>query len=135
MRKFQPILQDAYCNIPDAIDRSLQEFREFDSAIARALGMTTCLRPEASIMLEIFEANRRGKNLTVSMLGLLDGIAPTTTLRYIDLLQQHGALQRVSHESDQRMRYVVITEPAKQAVQDAIKSTQVSGSASCKRAA
>ena len=90
-------------------DASLCQLRELDEALAIAFEMKTCLRPEVSIMLELYEADRAGKSLTVSVLGLLDGIAPTTTLRYLDLLQKKGAVQRVAHETDNRMSYVELT--------------------------
>lgn len=110
----------------------LRRFHEMDGALAKALGLQTSLKPEASILLELFGADRMGKKLTVSMLGLLDGIPQTTALRYIDLLDQHGALERSPHETDQRMRYVSITAEAQKAIEDAIESVETISSASYK---
>lgn len=120
MRQFSQFKQISDVFVQDKIGIELQRFREFQSAVATALGLTTSLKPEVSLMLELYEADRAGKDLTVTMLGLLDGIAPTTSLRYIELLEKNGALERSAHKTDNRMRYVEITYPAKLAIDEAI---------------
>ena len=104
------------------VDEKLAQLRELDAAVASALDMGTCLKPEVSLMLELYEASRANKSLTVSVLGLLDGIAPTTTLRYLDLLQKKGVVRRVAHETDNRMSYVELTSDAKLTIERALKS-------------
>lgn len=98
----------------------LDEFRASDAALAKALGVNTCMKPEVALMLELYEAGRKGKPVTVSVLGLLDGIAPTTTLRYLEALQKNGAVRRVAHETDNRMTYVELTEAARAAIEAAL---------------
>lgn len=122
MRQYSQFGDISNIRLQDKIALEFQRFRKFDSALATALGLTSSLKPEASLMLELYQADQEGKSLTVTMLGLLDGIAPTTTLRYIDLLAKNGALQRSAHETDNRMRYVEITPPAKLAIHEAIQS-------------
>jgi len=104
----------------DEILSELRGFQQVGSAIAKALELPCSLRPEVSLLLELFEAEKKGKRLTVSMLGLLDGIAPTTALRYVELLEKRGALMRLPHETDHRMRYVKLMPEAKKTLEEAI---------------
>ncbi|UAB79544.1 hypothetical protein INR77_07785 [Erythrobacter sp. SCSIO 43205] len=71
-------------------------------------------------MLELYEAERAGRAMTVSVMGLIDRIAPTTTLRYLEALQSKGAIRRVAHESDNRVTYVRLTQAAKAAIDQAL---------------
>lgn len=122
MRYFRQTHPGNACFRNDTIVNDLRCFKQFAGAIASTLELPCSLRPEVSILLELFEAEKTGTRLTVSMLGLLDGIAPTTTLRYIELLENCGALMRIPHESDNRMRYVELTPEAKKALEQAIAS-------------
>lgn len=119
MRQFgQPYLDPVRFQ-NDAIVGELRGFKNLSAAIAMALELPSSLRPEVSLLLELFESERKGKRLTVSMLGLLDGIAPTTALRYLELLENNRAIMRIPHETDNRMRYVELTPEAKKALEDA----------------
>ena len=100
----------------DTVGAKLDGLRELDAKLASALDLKSCLKPEVALMLELFQADREGRAMTVSVLGLIDGIAPTTTLRYLDMLQKKGLVRRVAHESDNRMTYVELTEVAKLAM-------------------
>lgn len=99
-----------------ADDGSLTDFRTMDVALAAALELNTCLKPEVALLLELYESQRAGRAMTVSVLGLLDGIAPTTTLRYLEMLQKKGLVRRVAHERDNRMTYVELTQSAQEAM-------------------
>ncbi|MEM1050774.1 MAG: hypothetical protein AAGI28_01635 [Pseudomonadota bacterium] len=98
----------------------LDRFRVLDAALAEALDVNSCLKPEVALMLELYEADKAGKAMTVSVLGLIDGIAPTTTLRYLEMLQKKGLATRVAHESDNRMSYVELTDSARAAMDAAL---------------
>lgn len=100
----------------DTVGVKLGGLRELDAKLASAFDLRTCLKPEVALMLELYQADREGRAMTVSVLGLLDGIASTTTLRYLDMLQKKGLVRRVAHESDNRMTYVELTELAKLAM-------------------
>ncbi len=108
---------------PGQTSAQLGQMRTLDTALGRTLGLNTCIKPEVSLMLELYEASRKGKAVTVSVLGLLDGIAPTTTLRHLDALQKKGAVRRVAHETDNRMTYVELTESARAAMDAAFGGT------------
>jgi len=105
----------------DQAGAELDQIRELDAALASALGVNTCLKPEVLLMLELYDASRKGKTITVSVLGLPNGIAPTTTLRYLEMLQKRGFVRRVAHETDSRMTYVELTNPAKAAMDAAFE--------------
>ncbi|MEP1420942.1 MAG: hypothetical protein ABJK59_04130 [Erythrobacter sp.] len=109
--------------MPNSVNCSISvpDFRECDAVLADALGLTTCLKPEVALMLELYEAGNKGKSVTVSVLGLPGGIAPTTTLRYLEALQKKGAVRRVAHETDNRMTYVELTESARAAMDAALR--------------
>lgn len=100
----------------------ITQFREIDAALASALDLNSCMKPEAALMLELYEAALGGTSVTVSVLGLIDGIAPTTTLRHLEALQKRGAVRRLAHESDNRISYVEITQPARAAIDRALSA-------------
>lgn len=101
-------------------DAKLADLRKLDEGLASALGLGSCLKPEVALMLELYEADRAGRAMTVSVMGLIDRIAPTTTLRYLEALQSKGAVRRVAHESDNRITYVELTESARDAIERAL---------------
>ena len=104
-----------------AAEAHLDRLRALDAKLSKALSLDTCLKPEVALMLELYEADRRGKAMTVSVLGLIDGIPATTTLRYLEALQKKGAVRRVAHETDNRMTYVEITEAARAVIDAALE--------------
>ena len=104
----------------DNASAKLKQLIDLDIALAPALGISTCLKPDVALMLELYEAHRSGRPVTVSVLGLTHGIAPTTTLRYLEALQKKGAVKRVAHERDNRMTYVELTDTAISAMDAAL---------------
>lgn len=109
--------EDEGQNGPDA---RLEDLRSLDASLSSALGLNSCLKPEVALMLELYEADREGRAMTVSVMGLINQIAPTTTLRYLEALQSKGAVRRVAHESDNRITYVELTESARAAIDQAL---------------
>ena len=103
-----------------AADTKLHDLRQLDVSLSAMLGLNSCLKPEVALMLELYEAERAGRAMTVSVMGLIDRIAPTTTLRYLEALQSKGAIRRVAHESDNRVTYVRLTQAAKAAIDQAL---------------
>lgn len=103
-------------------DAKLAELRRLDVSMSSALGLNSCLKPEAALMLELYEAEREGRAMTVSVMGLIDRIAPTTTLRHLEALQSKGAVRRVAHKSDHRITYVELTESARAAIDQALEA-------------
>lgn len=120
MRQFTDFNSSEHSDQQTKADARLGQVRELDASLAAVLDSNTCLRPEIALMLELYEASCAGRAMTVSVLGLLDGIAPTTTLRYLEVLQKKGLVRRVAHETDNRMTYVELTEAAKAAIEGAL---------------
>lgn len=105
----------------DEIEAQLDFIRGVDAKLAKALELRTCLKPEVALILELYEAYREGRAVTVSVLGLLDGIPATTTLRYLEALQKKGAIKRVAHETDNRMTYVELTDASRAVIDAALR--------------
>ena len=116
MQPFSEISAPVASSDPKNCEKPLANLKRHDAALADIFGLNTCLKPEVALMLELYEAGQKGRTLTVSVLGLSGGIAPTTTLRYLEALQNKGAVRRVAHESDNRMTYVELTECARAAM-------------------
>ena len=83
-------------------------FRAFNLAISRITNHTCSLKPDASILIELYCAEKQGKALTVSTVGLTVGVPQATALRYLKLLEERGWITRSRHRSDQRVVYVRI---------------------------
>lgn len=132
MRQFSQGLDGIARTTFDRADTPLSQIKEINQAVAKALGLETCLKPEVSILLELYQAEKSGHKLTVTMLGLLDAIAPTTTLRYLALLEERGAIVRFPHEYDGRATYVRISSAAKAALDLAFREKEATLSASYK---
>ena len=101
-------------------DARLTDLRQLDVRLSSALGLNSCLKPEVALLLELYEAEREGRAMTVSVMGLIDRIAPPTTLRYLEALQSKGAIRRVAHERDNRITYIELSESAKAAIEQAL---------------
>lgn len=62
--------------------------------------------PSWDMMLDLYVADREGRRVDVSGLCLASGIAPTTALRYVDLLVDDGHISRVGDEKDGRRAFI-----------------------------
>lgn len=116
MRQFSKFVSSDLSVDDHQLETQLGTLRKLDASLSKTLEINTCLKPEVALMLELYEAGKRGKAVTVSVLGMQSGIAPTTTLRYLEALQKKGAVRRVAHETDNRMTYVELTEGARAAM-------------------
>ena len=123
MREFTKFVSSDLSVDDHQSETQLGTLKKLDASLSKALEINTCLKPEVALMLELYEAGKKGNAVTVSVLGMQGGIAPTTTLRYLEALQKKGAVRRVAHETDNRMTYVELTERARAAM-DAAFSTR-----------
>jgi DNA-binding MarR family transcriptional regulator len=62
------------------------------------------------ILLELRRADRYGEQLAVSDVGILLGLAPTTSLRYVQQLVDGGFVDRVPDAADRRRIYLVLSD-------------------------
>lgn len=68
--------------------------------------------PAWGILLELYEAELRGKRLNASVLGLEAGIAQSTALRWLALLEKMGLTRRTQDALDKRRYWVALTTRA-----------------------
>lgn len=99
---------------------SFDPFLKINDAIANVVSLPTAFRPEVALVLELWEAEKQGKPLTVSMLGLISGIPQSTTLRYLNLLENQGIVSRIAHPSDQRVTYMQLDQEVSAALSRAM---------------
>lgn len=65
-------------------------------------------RPEFSIFLELYIAEKSGEVLSVTNIGLLTGLNATTMLRHVEALEEREWLIRTEDKSDRRKSYIRI---------------------------
>ena len=62
------------------------------------------------ILLELSEAHRTGRDMSVSDLGLQAGVPSTTAQRYLSMLEQDGFVFRRNDKSDSRRSFVYLSD-------------------------
>jgi DNA-binding MarR family transcriptional regulator len=65
--------------------------------------------PAWDILLELFAADCEGRKLSISSVGLSANIAMTTALRWIDVLERDGLVQRQDDPLDGRRRFLTLS--------------------------
>lgn len=101
-----------------------QEFRKFDTEIAHHFSLGSTLKHDIALLMELYDAERAGKSLTISMLGLMSEIPQSTMLRYLKLLEDGKLVQRIPHPSDQRMSFIRLAPEARLAFDRVFASCQ-----------
>lgn len=66
--------------------------------------------PAWDILLELFAADCERRKLSISSVGLAAKIPPTTTLRWIRILEQKGLLKREEDPRDARRTFLSLSE-------------------------
>ncbi|MDQ0251078.1 exosome complex RNA-binding protein Rrp42 (RNase PH superfamily) [Sphingomonas kyeonggiensis] len=102
-----------------------QEDLEQISAVSRAKKMAKekrarsqffsekiCGEPAWDIMLDLFVAKANGMNVSVSSACIGSGVAPTTALRWIAMLEDNNIIFRKFDPEDQRRSFLELTESA-----------------------
>lgn len=89
------------------IDRNpFQQFRKFEKQIAQKFSLGSSLKHDIALLIELYDAERAGQSLTISMLGLMSEIPQSTMLRYLRMLEKSKLVQRIPHPDDQRMSFI-----------------------------
>ena len=65
--------------------------------------------PAWDILLELFAADCEGRKLSISSVGLAANIAMTTALRWIDVLERDGLVQRQDDPLDGRRSFLTLS--------------------------
>ena len=66
--------------------------------------------PAWDILLDLYLAGERGTPVSISSACLAGGTAPTTGLRWLSILDDHGLTERERNASDGRMSWIRLSE-------------------------
>ena len=73
--------------------------------------------PAWDILLELYLADASEAKLSVTAIGLESGVAPTTVIRWISVLESNGLVKRVEDALDKRRCWVYLTNKSKAALE------------------
>jgi CheY-like chemotaxis protein/DNA-binding MarR family transcriptional regulator len=74
------------------------------------------------MLLDLYDAQLSGAEVTVTSLGAASGVPPTTALRRMETLQGHGLIERQSDSADKRRTIIRLTDQGLQAVEQFFES-------------
>lgn len=69
-----------------------------------------------SMLLDLFVSEHRGRRVSTTSACLASGIPATTALRWLDMLESRGLIERTSTSRDKRVKYVMLTDRSRQAL-------------------
>ena len=72
--------------------------------------------PTWAILLDLYQSEMLGKQVSVTSICLGSGVPSTTALRYLRILEERGYIARVSDEQDKRRSFVTLTDRAREAM-------------------
>lgn len=81
----------------------IKSFKAINGEIASLTGQVCALKPEISLLLEIYEAERQKLRISDSVIGLAAGIPQTIAIRWLRILEDQGLVTRTRHEIDQHV--------------------------------
>jgi DNA-binding MarR family transcriptional regulator len=70
--------------------------------------------PAWDILLDLYAANLEGKSVSVSSLCIAAAVPPTTALRWITTMTEHGALVRKQDPQDARRIFIALSEESEE---------------------
>lgn len=81
--------------------------------------------PTWDMILDLYIADREGQRVDVSGLCLASGVAPTTALRYVDLLVGDGLITKIGDADDGRRSFVNISGTLRNAINEWLDQAEV----------
>lgn len=81
--------------------------------------------PSWEMVLDLYVASQEGRRIDVTGLCLASGVAPTTALRYVDLLAEDELIGRVDDEHDGRRAFVTMSDRLRSAIEDWLDQADV----------
>ena len=91
------------------IASSIQQSRQMRANYFKA---SLLMDPMWDMLLHLFVSKIRGRRVSTRCLSLATSFPPTTALRWIDVLEKEGLLQRTAMDEDSRLKLVEITPEA-----------------------
>jgi hypothetical protein len=82
------------------------------SAVGQHLGFLLCADPVLDMILELYCAFARGYELSLSSLGAMANVPPTTAARNIRVMEGRGLIEQRDDRNDGRRTLVRLTGPA-----------------------
>jgi len=102
-----------------------QESKPDRAALVRnILKFRTSRRQFFDILLELYDAEFRGRAESVSSLCIASGVPSTTALRWIGTLEEKGLLSRKRDPHDARRIFVTLTDTAREAMQQLFSTAE-----------
>ena len=81
---------------------SLKAFMGMNHDLALLVNQSSAFKPEISLLMELYIAEKKNKHIKTSNLGLVSGIPQSTTMRCLRYLEEEGWVVRMPHETDPR---------------------------------
>jgi DNA-binding MarR family transcriptional regulator len=104
-----------------SVARAILEDRKRRAAIFNA-GMFG--EPAWELLLNLYVADQDGPRLTIGKLIQLAGTPQSTSLRWLDYLEDQGLIVRTEHPTDARTSFVLLTDKAREALTSYLSQTQ-----------
>lgn len=89
--------------------------------------------PTWAMLLDLYRNDLTGAELSVSSLCIGSGVPSTTALRYLQLLEERGYVERVADKSDKRRTFVRLTNKGRGAMSSYIEIVHRNGKAATSR--
>lgn len=97
--------------------RALMDMRRRRDTI---LGPDLFGEPAWDILLDLYTSEAEGKQVKLSALGLIAGIAPTTMMRWTAILLNRGLITRSFDDRDQRVRIVTLSDAGRDRIEQVL---------------
>ena len=84
---------------------SLKALMGMNHDLASLVNQVSAFKPEISLLMELYIAEKKGQHIKTSALGLVSGIPQTTAVRCLRYLEEEGWVGRIPDETDLRTSY------------------------------
>lgn len=89
--------------------------------------------PTWAMLLDLYRSDLTGAELSVSSLCIGSGVPSTTALRYLQVLEERGYVERLADKSDKRRTFVRLTTKARSAMASYVEITHRNSKAAISR--
>lgn len=101
---------------------ALKELRDIRKVRSKYFPSELFSDPCWEMLLDLYDAQLSGAEVTVTSLGAASGASPTTALRRMENLQNHALIERLADSADKRRTIVRLTEAGLTAVEQFFES-------------